>query len=136
MAWRDDGNLLFGDRLFWNVPPNYSDRIHILDEDTGNHVAWFTSTDDTHLHLPTAIFQIGFGFAEGDYDGDGDADLEDFAAFQNCYGPTPSQACLDAFDDELRTGEIGPSDYAAFASLLHGPTRPCAGEPPCDDGSG
>ena len=68
-----------------------------------------------------AVNVVEYTFAPGDTDGAGDADLNDFAAFQNCYGLSPvAQSCL-VFDFNADL-DVDLLDFAAFQSLNLCPT--------------
>lgn len=132
MAWHESGNLLVGDRLLWNQPPNYSDKILERQQSTGALVDSFTPAGDNHLRFATGILPIAFGFATADKDGDGDTDLADLGMFQRCMGRPPIAGCLGPFDDNL-SGTIDLVDFQALRALFTGPPRSCVNNSECDD---
>ncbi|MCK4660024.1 MAG: proprotein convertase P-domain-containing protein, partial [Phycisphaerae bacterium] len=58
-------------------------------------------------------------YGSGDLDSDGDVDLDDFAAFQICFGQWASGGCEAA--NMSGDGMIDLSDYTEFTSVLDGP---------------
>jgi len=54
-----------------------------------------------------------------DFDEDGDVDLQDFAAFQDCYGQPPVGVCLKA--ELTADGVIDEADVPVFLDQMHGP---------------
>lgn len=69
----------------------------------------------------SAYYALGAEYRDitGDYDGDDDVDVADFAAFQSCYGTSPSSTCRDAFDF-VADGVIDTLDYEAFSRCFNG----------------
>ena len=124
LFWHEDGYLLVGDRLFWDVQPISSDKLLKLHPTTGAFLGAFTPISDVHLHWSTALLAVSLvpSNVNDDYDLDGDVDLVDFAEFQICFGVSPSAECLDAFDDDL-SGTVDLVDMPAFRNNFSGPQR-------------
>lgn len=61
LLFASDGNLLVGDRAFWEVPPNYSDRIIKRNSQTGAFVSFFTPTNNFALHYSTGMLPVTIG---------------------------------------------------------------------------
>ncbi len=58
--------------------------------------------------------------ADGDFDQDGDVDLDDFGAFQECFGQAATASCGDAFEF-VSDGTIDLDDFATLTGLFTGP---------------
>lgn len=67
-----------------------------------------------------ATFSVAASSADADYDGDEDVDLEDYSAFQLCFGSAATGPCADAFEFVV-DGVIDLDDYAEFEARLIGP---------------
>ena len=67
-----------------------------------------------------ACFEFGDG--DGDFDGDGDVDLDDFGAFQGCFGQSAVGDCVPG---NLMGGPtIDLADFAALYAVFGGPAEP------------
>lgn len=65
-----------------------------------------------------------------DVDGDLDVDLDDFGAFQACYGPDVDVSETCVCFDLVRDGRVDAADFAAFVRCARGPAIPA--DPECD----
>ncbi|MCP4592659.1 MAG: hypothetical protein GY842_18145, partial [bacterium] len=59
-------------------------------------------------------------YGDADFEPDGDVDLEDFAAFQTCYGETAIGFCQPA--NLNGSGTVDIADYVEFETTLGGPS--------------
>jgi len=122
MYFHENGYLMLGDRLMWNILPNSSDRVLKLDPLSGAFLGSFTPIDDSHLHWSTAILAVAVvpSNVTDDYDNDGDVDLVDISWLQHCFGATPTLDCANAFDENL-DGAITSADLSVLPSNFTGP---------------
>ncbi len=116
-----------------NPLPLDSYTLTVSDSVTGNGMALDGEMDDTYEspYLPSGDgvaggsavihFQVSCGFGDGDCDGD--VDLNDYSAFQLCFGattPFPAELSCADFDFE-DDGDVDMIDYARFSEKLGGP---------------
>lgn len=92
LMWALDGHLLVADRTFWEVAPNYSDRIVKRNNQTGAFISNFTPINNFALHYNTGMLTVTIGCSTS-------ADCNDANPCTDDICNTSTNACSNVIDD-------------------------------------
>jgi hypothetical protein len=103
---------------------NNVEQVHIESPETGLwqvRVVAAAVNEGTQGYALVATGDVygGLPFGDGDFDEDGDVDLEDFAAFAECFGSAGVGGCMPGRMVEGDTIDL--DDFGAFQAAMTGP---------------